>query len=92
MAEFVFQLLVRQEKKGERFHGCDFLRVEMVAPAEGFVINGFQVGVQRLKRMGSFPETVELGMMDVAFGLAGEHFPGQQTFPPQGDQSGGIQI
>ena len=70
VAEFIFQLFFRQGEKGKRFHGRDFLKVEMVAPAKGFVMNGFQIGVQRLKRMGSFPETLELGMMDIAFGLA----------------------
>ena len=92
MSEFIFKLLVRKRKKGELFRWIYFLKVEVVASADGFVMDGFQVGVHRLDRMGRFPESEKLGMMYVAFCLSHQHFPGQQAFPPQGNQADGVQV
>lgn len=94
MLEFIFQLFIRKKDTGRGLvlAGRNFIQVKAVASADGFVMDGFQVGVHRLDRMGCFPESEKLGMMYVAFCLSHEHFPGQQAFPPQGNQADGVQV
>jgi hypothetical protein len=55
-------------------------------------MDGFQVGVYGLNGVFRFPEADELGMMRIAFCLAQQDFPGEQTFPPQGNQADGVQV
>lgn len=92
MAEFMLKLLVRKRKKGELFRRGNFLKVEVVASLNGFVMDGFQVGVYGLNGIFRFPEADELGMVRIAFRLAQQDFPGEQAFPPQGNQADGVQI
>lgn len=55
-------------------------------------MDGFQVGVYGLNGVFRFPEADELGVAGVAFCLSQQDFPGEQAFPPQGDQADGIQV
>ena len=88
----MLKLLVRKRKKGDLFRRGNFLKVEVVASLNGFVMDGFQVGVHGLNGIFRFPEADELGMVRIAFCLAQQDFPGEQAFPPQGNQADGVQI
>ena len=90
MAKFMFELLVRKRKKGDLFRRGNFLKVEVVASLNGFVMDGFQVDVYGLNGVFRFPETNELGVAGVAFCLSQQDFPGEQAFPPQGNQADGV--
>lgn len=92
MAEFIFKLLVRDREKGDLFRRVNFLKVEVVPSLNGFVIDGFEVEIQGPHRIGCLAEADELGMPGVAFCLSLQDFPGEQAFPPQGDQADGVQV
>lgn len=92
MVEFMLKLFVRDREKGDLVRRVNFLKVEVVAAVNGFVIDGFEVEIQGPDRIGCVAEADELGVAGVAFCLSQQDFPGEQAFPPQGDQADGIQI
>ncbi len=64
----------------------------MVASADGFVMDAFQVEIQDMNGVSRLPEAEELGMMDIAFCLPLQNFACQEAFSPQGNQADSIQV
>ena len=66
--------------------------LKIVASADGFVMDGFQVEIQDMNGVSRLPEAEEMRMMDISFCLPLQNFACQEAFPPQGNQADSIQV
>lgn len=55
-------------------------------------MDGFQVEIQDMNGVSRLPEADELRMTGIAFCLTRQDFSCEKAFPPQSDQTDGIQI
>ena len=68
-----------------------FVAVETVPATVGFVADGVEVGGDGGDLLRLRAEALQLRMVAVTAGVAGESLLGQQTLTPEGDESLGVQ-
>jgi len=92
MLPLVVQLSRRLADRERPTASRNLAPVEAIASAFRLEIDLHQVPVERRQRCSGLLESEELGMVAVAPGPPAEHRPGEQSFTPDGDQSGGVEV
>ncbi len=92
MFPFEEQLAPRLHQLGRGLPRDDFRFVELIAATRGFVGHSAEVGGNQSEWFSVLPKPRQLRMTCVSSRLAGDDFLSEQTLPPQGDQSLGVEI
>ena len=92
MIPFKLELTAGGGERRDRARSAEFVGVETITAACGFVVNGTEVNVNRRHGRRSTPEALELWMVAIPTGRSGEDCFREQRFAPEGDQATWVQI